>query len=338
MPSSTPTSPPVATRKLSERQRRVVRDRQARQREHLQQGSDTSDADLRPGRVVSNYGKRLIVEDADGRLVDCHFRQNLGAIVCGDRVVWRPEKDATGTVVALEERRSLLVRPQRHGKPRPVAANIDQLLVTSAPVPPLDTRLLDRYLVAARLLDIDAAIIVNKWDLADEALRAELEAKLAVYRDIGYALFHTSTVDGSGLDELREVLRERTSIFVGLSGVGKSSLIDALVPDAELRIGAISAASRQGRHSTTTARLYHLPEGGDLIDSPGVREFGLWEISAAEAARGFVEFHPYREQCRFRDCRHHEEPGCAVRTAVEAGGISPARYQSYLQILADAGD
>ncbi len=287
----------------------------------------------REGLVVGAFGHTALVEDTGGHLWRCRVPRRQGPVVCGDRVMWLPEHGDQGRVVEVKPRRSALVRPGARGRLKPLAANIDRLLVVVAPAPPPERGLLDRYLVAAELLELPAAIVCNKSDLLDAAARADMEAGLAVYERLGYPVVWASTRTEDGLDALRALLKEDTAIFVGQSGVGKSSLVKALVPEAELRTGALSAASGLGRHTTTAARLYHLPDGGAIIDSPGVRDFHLWPVEPAELARGFREFHPCLGRCRFRDCRHLEEPDCAVRAAVEAGAIDSGRYASYRRLL-----
>ena len=180
---------------------------------------------------------------------------------------------------------------------------------------------------------MQALILLNKTDLLTDP--AALEPLLGVYRAIGYPVLHASAHAG-GLDELQAALAGHTTAFVGQSGVGKSSLISALLPhEQDIRIGELSHAVTKGRHTTTAARLYHLPAGGDLIDSPGIREFSLAHLDAARTAHGFVEFRPHLGRCRFRDCIHRNEPGCALREAVAAGTVSAARYASFLQITGE---
>jgi len=176
-------------------------------------------------------------------------------------------------------------------------------------------------------------LLLNKSDLLDPARRPELEALLERYRAIGYTVLRASTVDAQGLDALCAQLRDRTSVFVGQSGVGKSSLIRALIPGVDIRIGELSTAESKGRHTTTTAKLFHLPGGGDLIDSPGIREFGLDHLDRAQIEQGFVEFHEWLGRCKFRDCRHDREPGCALREALAQGRIDPERMRSFLTIV-----
>ena len=175
-------------------------------------------------------------------------------------------------------------------------------------------------------------LVLNKTDLLPET-GGDLRTLLARYRAIGYRVVAASTQQEGGLDALHACLTERTSVFVGQSGVGKSSLIDRLLPDMQLRVGALSADSRKGTHTTTTATLYHLPAGGELIDSPGIREFGLGHLEEHQVAQGFIEFQPYLGHCRFRDCRHRQEPGCALRDAVERGDILASRFDSYRHIV-----
>ena len=235
-------------------------------------------------------------------------------------------------VTALLPRRSLLARPDRRGRLRPVAANLDWILVVTAADAPPDPGLLDRYLVAARAQGIRAALVVNKIDRLPSEQRCDLEARFAVYRAIGYPVIYTSASTGEGIDALRELIADGTGILVGQSGVGKSSLVKALLPDLDIRIAAVDATGH-GRHTTTTSRLYHLPGGGELVDSPGVRDFALWHLDPRDLERGFVEFAPYVGQCRFSNCRHDREPGCAVAAAAERGEISPRRLASYRRLL-----
>lgn len=322
-------------RKLSERQARRVRQMQQR---HAARAADDAavSGSGRQGIVISCFGKQVDVEDLAGpaSLTRCHIRTNIGSLVAGDRVVWQPG-DHGGVVLARLERHGLIERPDAQGRPRPVAANLDQLILVIAPEPPPHANLLDRYTVAAADAGIELIMLLNKTDLLEGRAAAAMAALLAPYERIGYHVLRTSVQKQSGLAALHAALAGRTTAFVGQSGVGKSSLISGLLPDEDIRVGELSAAEAKGRHTTTTARLYHLSAGGDLIDSPGIREFSLLHLSPDRTARGFVEFRPYLGQCRFRDCQHREEPGCAVRAAVDAGHISRARYQSYLQILQD---
>lgn len=284
------------------------------------------------GLVIANFGATLIVEDATGALHRCALRQNLGTAVCGDRVVLQMIASGEGVVIAIEPHHSLLTRPDYSGKLKPVAANLDQVAVVCAPRPELNEFLIDRYLVAIATINVTPLLVLNKIDLLDPAARTAMEARLDVYRRIGYPVLYASTRSEHGLDELRTWLKERTSILVGQSGVGKSSLIKMLLPDREIRIQALSQATGFGTHTTTTSTLYHLPDGGDLIDSPGVRSFELGELQRLDLERGFVELEPFLGRCKFSNCTHRSEPGCAVLAALARGDIDPRRLASFQQL------
>lgn len=290
----------------------------------------------KPGRVVAHFGRTLEVEaestTGERTRHRCHLRANLDGLVTGDRVSWSEANDGSGVVVARGERDSVLERPDSRGLLKPVAANIDQLLIVFAAEPLPHANLIDRYLVAAEATGITPVLVLNKVDLLPDQGGA-LRDLLARYESLGYAVVLASVKHDDGLDALHRHLHGRTSVFVGQSGVGKSSLIDRLLPEANLRIGALSADSRKGTHTTTTAMLYHLPTGGELIDSPGIREFGLVHLDEQQVTQGFIEFHDHLGRCRFRDCRHREEPGCALLAAVERGDIHPERFDSYRRIL-----
>src|SRR5690606_3228646 len=196
----------------------------------------------------------------------------------------------------------------------------------------------DRYLVAAEQAGLEPLLVLNKADLLEQGEYAELRAWLDDYAALGYRTLCLSADSGAGLDALRQELKGHVNVFVGQSGVGKSSLINALLPDADLRVGALSEMTGKGTHTTTTARLFHFPDGGDLIDSPGIREFGLTHISHDDLLEGFIEFRPFLGHCRFRDCQHLHEPGCALLAAVTSGAISAGRMNSYRHILASLQD
>jgi ribosome biogenesis GTPase / thiamine phosphate phosphatase len=293
------------------------------------------------GLITAHFGRQVEIEALEGELLGqvqrCHLRANLEVLVTGDRVVWRPSTKAEtpGVVVASLPRRSLLARPDSHTQlPKPVAANVDRIVIVIAPEPEPFANLIDRYLVAAEAVSIPPLLLLNKVDLLNAQSRETIDALLAEYRAIGYPVLHASSVDEHGLDELKAELRDRVSVFVGQSGVGKSSLIKMLIPDRDIRIGELSLIERKGRHTTTTAQLFHMPGGGDLIDSPGIREFGLEHISRAFIENGFIEFREWLGHCRFRDCSHDHEPGCALLQALADGRISRVRMDSFKAIIA----
>jgi ribosome biogenesis GTPase len=335
----------MSKRKLSRRQAWRVDKIQAERVKRASKKDQAIDAKLSSGElgpeqeglIVSHFGSQVDVEvlqgEDKGSLCRCHMRANLGSLVTGDRVIWR-RGQPTGVIVATLPRQSLLSRPNSRGELKPVAANIDYIVITIAPEPTPFANLIDRYLVAAEAIGIEPVILLNKTDLLiDPARRSELEQMLASYQRIGYRVLHASTKSEDGLNELKAELDQRTSVFVGQSGVGKSSLINALLPGVDIRVGALSEATAKGTHTTTTARIYHFPDGGDLIDSPGIREFGLWHIDPQQLLEGFVEFRPFLGLCKFRDCSHQLEPECALLEALEQGKIEPRRMDSYRLIL-----
>lgn len=284
-----------------------------------------------PGVVIANFGASLEIEDTQGNIILCNTRQNLGDVFCGDEIAWRAGNSG-GVVVAVHPRRSLLARSDAYGQIKPVAANVDVMVVVIAPLPAVSEHLLDGYLVAAELYGIRPLIVVNKSDLLDAATRNAFEVRMEIYRRIGYEVAFVSTVRGENLLQVQQLLAQCTSVVVGHSGVGKSSLLKTIMPDLDIAIGDVSVTGL-GKHTTTTTRLYRFGDHARLIDSPGVRDFKLGHISAGQAALGFAEFRPYLGQCKFTDCRHTVEPGCAIRAAQQAGNIAATRYLSYQRFL-----
>ena len=291
------------------------------------------------GLVVAHFGTLVEVEpvvDPETH-IQCHFRANLGSIVAGDNVVVRLGQ-SQGVVEAVLPRTSLLQRPDTRGQLKPVAANIDFIVLVITPEPTPSSALIDRYLVAAELQQIPIRILLNKTDLINDSNRTMLEQLLAMYRNIGYPVMESSVKTEHGLDALKHQLDQHISVFVGQSGVGKSSLVNALLPGVNAKVGELSEHSRLGRHTTTNARLFHFPSGGSLIDSPGIREFGLWHLEPEKVIEGYREFADWRFDCRFRDCRHQSEPGCALQAAVERGDVHPQRLKNYFAILQSLQD
>lgn len=290
------------------------------------------------GRITAHFGTQAEVEHLHSNIrYRCFLRANLGSLVTGDLVAFRPGPEVngvlTGVIEAVLPRTSELSRPNIYGQIKPVAANIDQIILVIAPEPEAHANLIDRYLVAAENCAIEPIILLNKTDLLNESNQPALISLLNSYEQLGYQTLSVSSYDEDSLSELKQKLNGRISVFVGQSGVGKSSLINTLLPDEELKVGALSANTAKGRHTTTTARLYHFPAGGDLIDSPGIREFGLWHMSEEEVMHGFRELRDLSGYCRFRDCAHQQEPGCALLEGIKKGDISERRLQSFHYIV-----
>lgn len=333
----------MTKRKLTRRQQwrieKIQEERSQRATKRDQQAEDTlTDSDLGPeqhGLIITHYGTQVVVEATEGESAGlqqrCHFRSNLGSLVTGDKVVWRAG-NPLGVVVAVLPRDSALQRPDPHGDMKTVAANIDRIIIVVAPYPEPHANLIDRYLVAANAIDIEPVLLINKTDRIDDTTREKVSYLEKTYRNLGYDVLMVSTKNGTGLEEFRDYLTHYTSVFVGQSGVGKSSLVNALLPESNLRVGDLSER-QQGTHTTTSATLLHFPGGGHLIDSPGIREFGLWHMEEDEVLEGFIEFRPFLGHCKFRDCSHRHEPGCAILTALENGEISTTRMDSYRYIL-----
>lgn len=330
----------VTKKKLSKnQQRRVSANHQRRLKHSREDWDDTTLGEYQEGLVISRFGQHADVEAADGTLHRCHIRRTILSLVTGDHVVWRLGTNQQGTirgiVEAVHPRSSVLTRPDYYDGVKPIAANIDQVLIVSATLPELSLNIIDRYLVACETLNVTATIVLNKIDLLQSIQRHAIEQVMTIYSRLGYKVLFVSSLTQEGMDFLTESLVHQTSIFAGQSGVGKSSLLNALLPlnTHQATVGQLSDASNLGQHTTTAARLYHLPHGGDIIDSPGIREFGLWHLTAEQITHGFVEFRNYLGGCKFRDCKHDDDPGCALRAGLERGEIAQKRFDNYHQIL-----
>lgn len=299
------------------------RDRQVRQ-------ARTEDG--RSLRVTAAWGRRVRVQSdpGDPEPVDAQARTRGKRLrpVCGDMVLAAPLPGENDWIInAIEPRANTLTRPDLRGRTETLAANVEVMAIVFTTLPAADFFMIDRYLCAAELMPCAAVLVYNKADLS-----AAPPAECDVYRALGYPLCACSAADGSGIDALRATLGRRRTILVGQSGVGKSSLVNALAGDERQRVADVSDANREGRHTTVAAELITLPDGVRLIDSPGVRDYAPSIESRRDVALGFREIAAAGERCRFADCRHRAEPDCAVKTAVETGDIDRRRYDSYLRL------
>ncbi len=280
------------------------------------------------GLVVAAHGRRGRLETPDGRILPYLVKGRRLKVVCGDEVCWQAGSDGTATVISIQERRNALKRWQAHGHSEILAANLSCVGVVVAPVPAPDWFVVDRFLCAAAVMPASSIVIANKTDLGDK-----LEPVLDEYRRIGYTLVQVSAATGAGMDALQAVFQDQTGILVGQSGVGKSSLINRLIPDAGIDTGELTRKRAEGTHTTTASVMHQIPGSGRLIDSPGVRDFLPAIAAGASIQSGFPEIEAASAGCRFSNCRHLREPGCAVKAAVAQGEISARRYESYKRLL-----
>jgi ribosome biogenesis GTPase len=301
------------------------------------QPADTPEPAEQPALVIANFGADVDLLTERGDRVTATPLKKLGMLVTGDRVVVEID-GSTARVREREERRTTLSRTDRNGKLKPVAANLTQLVVVTAPAPPFDPMLIDRYLVAARQIGVDVTIVINKTDLLDDggndtpdnsSSAAQADAIETLYTGIGYPVLRTCLSNGDGVNALIERLHDHVSILVGQSGVGKSSLLNRLIPDLDVRTGALSSQSGLGRHTTSVTTWFALPDGGAIIDSAGVRQFSLDHIPHADIQSGFIEISEAAQHCKFNNCTHQHEPECAVQEALKAQQISPQRFEHF---------
>lgn len=280
------------------------------------------------GRVIAAHGRQYLVELADGIVLPCFTRGKRSDVACGDRVSIQRSSDDQGVIEAIQPRTSLLYR-SNEVKQKLIAANVDQLLIVVATEPAFSDDLITRALIAAESEEIEPLIILNKCDLTDKLAAAR--ERLTLFSNIGYRVVELSALEHA--EDLRPELFGVTSVLVGQSGMGKSTLVNALAPEAKAATREISLALDSGKHTTTHATLYHLNSESQLIDSPGLQEFGLGHLDRQEIESAFPEFRPHLGQCRFRDCHHNKEPDCALIAAVHSGKIDKKRFDAYHRII-----
>lgn len=297
------------------------------------------------GQVLGISPEGILV-DSEGKLYTCSLKGSLkkeqmrikNLLAVGDFVQFEPSPSNEGSIALVEERRSILSRAEhlKRRKEQLIAVNIDQVLITvSVTLPSLKPALIDRYIIAARCGNMEPILVINKIDLLDQCSPSEKELYqkiLLLYPSLGIACFPVSVKTGEGLEELKKAMNGKSSVFSGQSGSGKSSLINALL-GSNLRVGEVIDRTRKGSHTTTSTLLLPLEEGGFCIDTPGIRSFGLWDLTPAEIQKYFSEIVDFAAECRFNTCTHQSEPDCAVKKAVQEGKISPLRFESYLTLI-----
>ncbi|TCM63188.1 ribosome biogenesis GTPase [Acinetobacter calcoaceticus] len=339
----------IRKRRLTEQQQRRIQKQQQTRQEELDTSNDLE------GLVVQHYGRQLEVQalsipdsppiqppSKDGEAAAfwknieldsvwrCHTRTNLELLVTGDRVKWQADPNTgLGIITAIHPRRSLLTRPDRYHKVKPVAANISLIVIVIAPLPEPAPGLIDRYMVACADADIPALLLLNKTDLLKE--NDPILDLLAEYQNLGYETMQCHSL--GDLSPLSQRLDGETVAFVGQSGVGKSSIINSILPDAAQKTNIISENSALGQHTTTSTRLMGFGENGALIDSPGIREFGLWHLNLDKIDAGFPDISNLLGHCQFRNCTHKHEKQCALKQALDSGEILPRRLESYLRLV-----
>ncbi|MDG4868197.1 ribosome small subunit-dependent GTPase A [Guyparkeria sp. 1SP6A2] len=321
--------------RLSKQQQRQI-DRRRRVEAH-------TGHDLASAVVVAHHGHDLLIEDDAHQPHRGRARRTVGRLTTGDRIRWRHDDHGHVVIEQREERRNLLIRPDAFGKKKMMAANIDQVLVVTSPLPWMNPEVVERTLVAICALPARPLIVLNKADLLDDIETSQRTAIVAVIRlweSLGFTVLRTSVKTGEGMDRLVDELAGRTSLMIGLSGVGKTSLTREVTPHAnQAAIGAISEFNQEGTHTTRASTLYRFADTeGGLIDAPGVRDFPLESVSQQALAEGFPEIDAASAYCRFNDCRHLNEPGCAVKAAAERGEILPRRLRAYQELVESGRD
>jgi len=298
------------------------------------------------GLVLKSTGKWYEVIAEDGIHYRCQVRGKLrlkitsttNPVAAGDHVTLEPEGEGEASIVAIAERRNYIIRRSVNlsKEAQIVAANIDQaILVVTVSFPQTTFGFIDRFLVTAEAYRIPVVLLFHKMDQYEEGGLEAVEVYESVYRNIGYPCMRSSLISGEGLTELSEILRDKVSLFSGHSGTGKSSLVNYFIPELELRTGDISESSGKGQHTTTFAEMHALSQGGYIVDTPGIKGFGLVDIPRTELGHYFREFFALLPECRFGNCTHLNEPGCAVIHALESGVVAPSRYQSYTSMWED---
>ena len=317
-------------KKLSQQQQRRI---QSLQQKQYTEASNAEAMLLTPvyaGLLIMRHGRQAWVETTTGEMMMCHCRPQLTDLVAGDRVFLQSDLVGGGVIVAVQPRSSAFYKTIA-GQGKALAANVTCLVIVFATEPLPSPMLIDKYLLAAAHLGIKPLLLSHKADL--RGTQDQIATLNALYMRLGYELWETCLEDAACIVALKTLLQDETSVFVGQSGVGKSSLIQCLVPDDDVRVGDISVLSKLGKHTTSNARLYHLPSGGHLIDSAGVRDLAIGDLSSWEIERGFIECRPLIGGCHFRDCQHQHEPNCAFKEAVASGALHASRFASLMHFL-----
>jgi len=295
---------------------------------NTRQSRKTASAFVQQGRVIAVFGRHFMVEAENGELVSCVMRGKKGGVACGDRVAFTITAPGQGVIENIQPRNTLLYRSDAF-KEKMIAANVTQIIFVVAAVPSFSEELINRCLVAAENQDIPIVIVLNKADLTESTLAAM--KILELYERLGYSVLKLSAIQD--VSALLPCLEGHVSVLAGQSGMGKSTILNTLVPEANRATAEISTALDSGCHTTTHTHLYHINANSDIIDSPGIQAFGLHQIKPENLAWGFVEFHSYIGQCRFHNCRHVNEPGCALIQAADEGKISTRRLDFYHKLL-----